>query len=450
MEKKKENNGSFLQYLNIAGAACLTGLTAVQTVLAILWLSKNMFAGENGKSVVFHYKETGSFVLMGAVFFFLLQNIVKKVIGAEVKFWHYATVALYVMTLPVVLSINFNATLYAVCISFLLLHVLFSLSYFYGNHERRLYELIGIFAILLVLSYLNRAAFWTGVIETFLFLTIQLVRNIKIRRKNIGDKSWRNTLLLFCILIIIMLLPQYCTYNNIKHTLYSQSLEEQLSARIIVPYLEYEKKDGAEEYLLGVIRNADYGYGHPYRNFKNIIHRYEEDGLDMDTIWKNLYSNAYYRYRKSIVKRYLRDFARGLASPFLTESEMHSEMLVTHHGYYYGLFEENAEYISNIYMKFSLFALLCVSAAVLLQTIALLIIDAVKGKFKLKIEEGRHKRIEAVLLIACLGITMTAIQTLFSLEGTSYVSGMASILTCFLIATLTWFRRYRNKTKSGK
>ncbi len=448
MEKKKENSKPFLQYLNIAGAACFTGLTAIQTVLAVIWLSKNIFAGENGKSVVFHYKEIGSFVFMGVVMFFLVQNIVKKVIGCEVRFFQYLSVMIYVMTLPVVLSINFNATLYAVCLSLLLLLVLFSLRYFYGIHEHRLYELIGVFAILLVLSYLNRAAFWTGVIETFLFLTIQLIRNIKIRRKNMGDKSWRNTLLLFCILIIIMLLPQYCTYNNINHTLYHQSFEEQLAARVIVPYLEYEKKDKAEEYLLGVIRNADYGYGHPYRNFKNIIHRYEEDGLDMDTVWKNFYSNAYYRYRKSIAKRYLRDFARGLASPFLIESEMHSDMLPTHHGYYYGLFEENAEDISGNYMKFSLLMLEGVSAAVFVQTLALIISDIVKGKFKLKIEEGRHKRIEAVLLIACFGITMTAIQTLFSLEGTSYVSGMAPILTWFLIATFTWFRRYRKKTVS--
>ena len=158
---------------------------------------------------------------MAAVVFILTMTIVKKVAGSKTKFFCYGTVVLYVMTLPTVLSVNFNATLYAICVSLLMLLVFFALRYFYGVHTRRLWCLIGIFALLVVLSYLNRGAFWIGVFITFLFLTITLIRNIGIKGRNMADKSWRNTLLLFCILVIIMLMPQYFTYNNITRFIIS-------------------------------------------------------------------------------------------------------------------------------------------------------------------------------------------------------------------------------------
>lgn len=437
--KSQEKIKSVKEYIDTIGISAFTALCLVQTVLAVYWLVNNLVVVENGAKTVFRYKELISVIFMFATALFLLMTIVKKVIGSKVKIYCIIPIALYIVTLPTVMSVHFDSTLFAICVSLLLLLLTFTVRYFYGEHERRLYQLLGILAILILLSYLNRPSFWAGIAETFLFLTIQLIRNIGIRRKNIGDKSWRNTLLLFCILIIIMLLPQYCTYNNIKHTLYHQPLEEQVAARVIVPYLEYEKNEKHDEYLLGVIRNADYGLGHPYRNFKKIIHRYEEDNLDMDTIWKNLYKNAYYRYKKTIVKRYVRDVLRGFAAPFITGYEMKSERLVSHHGYYYGLFEKEAPYASNIYMKFSLGGLFMVCILTLLQTIARTVNNAVQGKYKIKLEEGRHKKIEAVLLTIFLGLIWTAFQTLFSLEGTSYTVSIGSTIIWVICTSFIWY-----------
>ena len=147
MEKKIKIK-NFLEYLNTAGIAAFSALTLVQTVFAVSWLAKNIFAPKNGKEFYFHYKETGSFVLMAAVVFILTMTIVKKVVGSKAKFFCYGTIVLYVMTLPTVLSVNFNATLYAICISLLMLLIFFALRYFYGVHTRRLWCLIGIFALL--------------------------------------------------------------------------------------------------------------------------------------------------------------------------------------------------------------------------------------------------------------------------------------------------------------
>ena len=432
---------SVFDIVNSIGMAAFFALTIVQSVMGIWWIAVNTFAGENGKSTVFHYKEIGSFVLMCAVVYFLIENVVKKVMGSKAKPYCYAAVTAYIMSLPMVISVNYNATLYAVCTSLLLLLVLFSLRYFYGIHEHRLFQLIGVFAILVLLSYLNRPAFWTGVLETFVFLTIQLVRNIGVKNRNMNDKSWRNTLLLFCILIIIMLMPQYCSYNNIKHTLYNQSIEEQLSARVIIPYLEYEKGEKKEEYLLGVIKYVDYDSAHSYKNFKSIIHRYEEDNLDMDTIWKNLYTNAYYRYRNTIVKRYLRDYARGIASPFMISSEMKSETFPSHHGYYFSFFEKNTPSLSNVLFKYGLAGLFGMAAVAVVQIIGAIVADIATGKYKLKIEEGRHKKIEAIILIACFGFSWCAFLTLFSLEGTSFVTSIGAYITWILLASFTWFRK---------
>lgn len=440
-----ENKGrtKIIEYLNIIGTAFFAAVTLVQSVMAVIWIANNLFAGENGKTMVFHYKELGIFVAMTATVFLLLRTIVLNVLECKVKFIYYAFVTAYIMSIPTVLGVVFNSSLFAVCITLFSLLLFFSLRYFYGTHERRLYYLIGIFVLLAVLSYFNRGAFWCAVIETFVFLTIQLIRNIGIRRKNMADKSWRNTLLLFCILVIIMLIPQYCAYNNIKHTLYTQSIEEQLAARVIVPYVEYEKIEKKDEYLLGVIKNSDYGLGHPYRNFKRIIHRYEEDSLDMDLIWNNLYKNAYYRYKKTIAKRYARDVIRGALAPFVTEKDMHSSTLVTHHGFYYVSFEKNAPVFSNIYMKFGLRALFVIALTIALQVAIALVRDLVTGKFKIKLEEGRHKKIEAVVLILCFGITWTLIQTLFSLEGTSFLTSIGSVETWILTASLIWFKNYK-------
>ena len=108
---KKTKTKNFLEYLNTAGIAAFSALTLVQTVLAVSWLVKNIFAPKNGKEFYFHYKETGSLVFMAAVVFILTMTIVKKVAGSKTKFFCYGTVVLYVMTLPPVLSVNFNATL---------------------------------------------------------------------------------------------------------------------------------------------------------------------------------------------------------------------------------------------------------------------------------------------------------------------------------------------------
>lgn len=441
---KKTKTKNFLEYLNTAGIAAFCALTLVQTVLAVSWLVKNIFAPKNGKEFYFHYKETGSLVFMAAVVFILTMTIVKKVAGSKTKFFCYGTVVLYVMTLPTVLSVNFNATLYAICVSILMLLVFFALRYFYGDHTRRLWCLIGIFALLVVLSYLNRGAFWIGVFITFLFLTITLIRNIGIKGRNMADKSWRNTLLLFCILVIIMLMPQYFTYNNINHTLYYQPTKEQIAARVIIPYLDYEKDEKNEEYLLGVIRNADYDSGHSYRNFKKIIHRYEEDNLDMDVIWKNLYTNAYYRYKKTIAKRYIRDVVRGLFAPLLVESEMKSETLVTHHGYYYAAFEENCPKLADTYFSFGLKGLFVTSIIILIQCVTIGIIRISKIKQAFKPEEGKHKKTEAVVLVLCLGISWTVVQTLFALEGTSFVSSIGSTVIWILLSSFIWFRNKEN------
>jgi len=443
MENKTKNK-NFLEYLNTAGIAAFSALTLVQTVFACIWLVKNIAAAKGGREFYFHYKETGSFLLMAAVVFILTMTIVKKVAGSKAKFYCYGTIVLYIMTLPTVLSVNFNATLFAICISLLLLLVFFGLRYFYGDHTRRLWCLIGNFALLVVLSYLNRGAFWIGVFLTFLFLTITLIRNIGIKGRNMSDKSWRNTLLLFCILVIIMLMPQYFAYNHINHTLYHQSAKEQIAARVIIPYLDYEKDEKNEEYLLGVIRKSDYDSLHSYRNFKKIIHRYEEDNLDMDEIWKNLYSNAYYRYKKTIAKRYLRDVARNLFAPVLVGSEMKSETLVTHHGYYFADFAQNCPKLADTYFNFGLKGLFVTSIIILVQSLVAAVIRISAIKQELKPEEGKHKKIEAVVLVLCLGISWTVVQTLFALEGTSFVSSIGSTIVWVLLSSFIWFKNKEN------
>ena len=109
--KTKTKNKNFLEYLNTVGIAAFSALTIIQTVFACIWLARNIAAPKNGREFYFHYKETGSFVLMAAVVFILTMTIVKKVAGSKAKFYCYGVIVLYVMTLPTVLSVNFNATL---------------------------------------------------------------------------------------------------------------------------------------------------------------------------------------------------------------------------------------------------------------------------------------------------------------------------------------------------
>jgi len=437
MEENKKK--TFYEYLNITGAAIFCALTLTQTILSIRWLVGNIMIFENGKYVL-AYKECAAFLILAAAILILIKNITDKVMKRKIKIIYCIVVTVYILTLPLVISACFFATLYTLCFSLLLFLTVFAIRYFYGNHEHRLFQLIGILVILILLSYLNRATFWCAVTETFVFLTIQLIRNIGIRKRNMADKSWRNTLLLFCILIIIMLMPQYFSYNNINHTMYHNSIEEQISARVLVPYIEYEKSEN-EEYLLGVIRNADYSHGHPYRNFLNIINRYEEDELDMDTIWKNLYTNAFHRYKKNIVRRYLRDVSMALVSPFDVQYLMKTDKYPSHYGFYYGLFEEKLPEFSDDHFRFSMTALGVVSSVEVIQVLMALIIDIKRKKFKLKMEEGRHTKIEAVTLLLCHGMLWILLQTLFSIEGASFVAGFGSIIVWIVSASFLWFKQ---------
>ena len=138
------------EYLNIIGTAFFTAATLIQSVMAVIWIANNLFAGENGKTAVFHYKELGIFIAMAATVFLLLRTIALNVLEGKVKFIHYALVTAYIMSIPTVLAVVFNSTLFALCITLFSLLLFFSLRYFYGKHERRLFHLIGVFAVLAV------------------------------------------------------------------------------------------------------------------------------------------------------------------------------------------------------------------------------------------------------------------------------------------------------------
>ena len=101
--------------------------------------------------------------------------------------------------------------------------------------------------------------------------------------------------------------------------------------------------------------------------------------------------------------------------------------------------------LSNIYMKFGLKALFAFAAAVLVQAAIALVRNLITGKYRLKLEEGRHKKIEAVILVLCFGFTWTLVQTLFSLEGTSYLTSLGAVETWMLTASLLWFKNYKKK-----
>ncbi len=419
------------KYPNFIGAAAFTGLTAVQTVLFVIWVCKN-----------FSVKGIAGTALMGAAIFAFIKILVDKVIKKEGKLIPYMIVAtLYIVTLPIVASVNFHASMIGLCATLLLLSVIFSILYFYGEHNRRLRVLVCMFADLCLLGYLNRPAFWAGVGEALIFLLIQLIRNLKTKKANISDKSWRNTLLLFLILVIIMLLPQYFRFNEMKVVRYEKTASEQLAARFIVPYFMMDQYDTNERYLLGVIKENEYDANHSYSEFNRLMARYEADGLDMEEIWRNLYKNTYYKYGKDAAKQFVKDMIDNTFGPFRIMSNMKDESRKTHHGYYYGLFENESPILSDRYMNFGLSGLFVVTLALLLQAIGLCIIDLVTGKFKIKLEEGRHRRIEAIILVIAAGILWVVCQTLFSLAGASYVVGIYATITWILIAPFVWFQK---------
>lgn len=439
-KESKSEQVNIFKFINILGISAFAALTLVQSLLSVIWLYGRVFSTTEEKKLVFDYKGLVAFLLLGVTFFFLIKIITEKVIGNKVKPWYFIAITAYILSIPQVESLIFDATLFAVCFVFELLLIICFIVYFYGEHEMRLFGLIGIFAILVILSILNRPAFWLGELLTVVFLTIQLVRNIKTKKKNIGDKSWRNTLLLFCILIIIMLMPEYCRYNNIKHTLYHSSVNEQLAARFLVPYLEKEKIEGNTEYLLGVIDEGEFYPGRPYEEFKRIMHSYEDDGYDMDVIWSNLYHNAYYKYRRRWAINYAKNLANGYIMPFVMLKEMDSTNVLSHHGHYYSLFQKNNPYISNIYMKFGTYGLMGVTAVLIIQLLGVVILDIVKGKFKLKVETGHHMRIEAVIFIFVLLIFWNVLQTLFALEGVSYIVSIPSTVALLAMIPFAWLR----------
>ena len=198
-----------------------------------------------------------------------------------------------------------------------------------------------------------------------------------------------------------MLMPQYCNYNNITHTLYKQSVREQLSARFIVPYVEYEKTQKDNEYLLGVIERDDFTVEHPFKKFREIIYRYEQDNLDMDVIWDNLYKNSYYRYRKDAAKKYIRDFASTLFSVFTVLNDMKNPDINTTHGYYVGRFSKGNPVFAYSYFRFGMTAQMVVYICLIIQTAIISVVDFIFGKNKIKIEEGNHRITEAILLMLC-------------------------------------------------
>lgn len=438
MKEKRTKYDLITKYPNIIGSAILTALSVVQLGMFVLWLSKNLVTNDEG----FAFKGTIALVLCATTVFMLTKIIVEKVVKNTKLTWPYITVlTVYIMTLPTAVSVCFNAVLYAVCFTLTMILSGAIILYFYGKHEKRLVVLIVMFAVLCALGFLNRAAFWTGITESFIFLSIQLYRNLRTKRKNIADKSWRNTLLLFCILIIIMLLPQYFKYNDVQATLYTKSVREQVAARAVVPYLENEMMESDEKYLLGVINRDDYDPGHGYESFNFLMHRYEQDGLDMEEIWNNLYSNAYHRYGKQIFARYAKNTVKGWAAPLLVQSEMSNELIDTHHGYYYGLFQDAAPVIADKYMAFGLLGLKAIFIILAIQLMASVIIDIAKGRFKKKLEEGEHRKIEALAMLLCMGLLWTANQTLFSLEGMSYVVSIGSVITWLLLASFVWIKK---------
>lgn len=430
-DKTKNKYNRILKYPNLIGSAAFVALTAVQLGLFVMWMFNN-----------FSIKGIGCTVLMGASVFFLLKIIVDRVLKREGKtIPAIAVVTVYIITLPTVSIVNFYASIIGLCATLIVLLVIFVNMYFYGEHDKRLIVLICMFIDLCALGYLNRPAFWTGIAETMVFLLIQLYRNLRTKRNNIADKSWRNTLLLFLILVIIMLLPQYFRYNNIKAVRYEKTASEQLAARVILPYLAKDKFDTDERFLLGVIKENEYDVNHSYKDFNRLMARYEADELDMDEIWKNLYRNTYYKYGKDVAKQYTKDVVDNGLAPVCLIKNINDSRRKAHLGYYYDLFQNNKPILSDKYMKFGLYGLFAVALTIILQTGVLLVTELIKGEFKKKFEEGRHRRIEAVIQVIAAGVFWILFETLFSLEGISYAAGIYATITWIIISSFVWFSK---------
>lgn len=434
-----KNKNIFLkitEYPNIIGFGAFTALTLIQTGLFVAWLTKNLCV--NGE---FLYRPLAAVIIMALSIYGLTHIIADKVMKKQTsqRIPMCILLSVYAVTLPITVSVCFDAIILALCVSLEFILIGFAILYFYDRHEIRLYELLGMFGVLCALCYLNRPAFWVGEIICLVFLGIQLVRNIKTKRKNISDKSWRNTLLLFLILVIIMLMPQYFRFNNISFTRYYRTTGEQLSARIIVPYLDKEYYEGNNEYLLGVIKADEYGTLNSFDRFNSLVNRYEKDGLDMDEIWSNFYKNSFHRYKKQIAVRYVKDTLKNYAAPFMIEKEMKAQLIKTHHGFYYERFARQNPSLSNLYMSFGLKGLFATVAAIILQLAGAVIYDGITGKMKLRLSDGKHRIIEAVILVTVTGLAWTAVQTLFAFEGMSYAVSIGSTLIWIIAASFIWF-----------
>lgn len=437
--KTKLSYFKITEYPNIIGLGAFTALTVIQTVLFVLWLIDNLYV--NGE---FLYRPLAAIVIMALSIYGLTNIISEKVMKNKtaVRIPICVLLSVYSVTLPITVSVCFDAIILALCVSLEFILISFAILYFYDRHEIRLYELLGMFGVLCVLCYLNRPGFWVGEIICLFFLGIQLVRNIKTKRKNISDKSWRNTLLLFLILVIIMLMPQYFRFNNIDFTKYYRTTGEQLAARMIVPYLDMEYY-GDNEYLLGVIKSDEYSTLNSYDRFNYLVNRYRKDGLDMDEIWNNFYKNTFHRYKKQIALRYVKDTVKNYAAPFLTEKEMNSQLTKTHHGFYYERFSRQNPVLSDKYMSFGLKGLFAVTLAIVIQIVGAVIYDAITGKMKLRLSDGKHRIIEAVILVTVTGLSWTAVQTLFAFEGMSYAVSIGSTLTWVVAASFIFMRPRR-------
>ncbi len=92
-------------------------------------------------------------------------------------------------------------------------------------------------------------------------------------------------------------------------------------------------------------------------------------------------------------------------------------------------------------MTFGVIGMCVIITAAFIQAIIICIIDLVTGKMKSRIASGNHAKIEAILLILCAAITWNCFETLFSLEGTSYIIGTGTIILLSSLLPILFCRR---------
>lgn len=92
-------------------------------------------------------------------------------------------------------------------------------------------------------------------------------------------------------------------------------------------------------------------------------------------------------------------------------------------------------------MRFGLISLSFISAALLIQLVIKIVLDLLLGKFKARLEAGEHKIIEEILLALCVSVVYLLLQTLFSLEGTSYVTSASATLAWFATSAFLWYEK---------